>query len=105
MGQFQESTTIKDGLLFKPSKDYIPSIEKRRKNFYGLEIKVAATNFLLGTSDPADFSLDVKFFPNNNTYDVTNMIKTSENRNYFPPLLDLSEHSFGISGPSITMIS
>ena len=97
LGQFQESTTIKDGLLFKPSKDYIPSIEKRRKNFYGLEIKVAATNFLLGTSDPADFSLDVKFFPNNDTYDVTNMIKTSENRNYFSTILMWMETKFNFT--------
>ena len=97
LGQFKESKTIKDSLLFNPSKDYIPSIEKRRKNFYGLEIKVAATNFLLGTSDPADFSLDVKFFPNNNTYDVTNMIKTSANRNYFSTILMWMETKFNFT--------
>ena len=100
MGQFQENKTGKDGLLFFPSKDYIPSIEKRRNNFYGLQIKVAATTFLLGTSDPAEFSQKVKFYPNNNnTYDVTDMVTgtASKNKNYFSTILKWMETKFNFT--------
>ena len=45
-------------------------MEKRRENFYGLQIKVAILKFSLGILGPADLSDSVKFFPNNNTYDA-----------------------------------
>ena len=58
---------------------------------------MAATNFLLGTSDPADFSLDVKFFPNNNTYDVTTMVATNENKERFYMVLKWLETKFNFT--------
>ena len=72
LGQFQEKNKGKHDVIFLQSKDYTPTIEKRRGNFYGLQIKVATTKGNLGISGPTDFSSQVKFFPNNDTYDVTN---------------------------------
>ena len=73
LGQFEEIKKGMNGLIFIPSKDYTHSMEKRRGNFYGLQIKTATDKKGLGISDLADYSNQIKFFPNNNTYDVTNM--------------------------------
>ena len=80
LGQFQEENKRKDDLFFLLSIDYSPFMEKRRRNFYGLQINVATTKHALGISDPADFSNQVIFFPNNNTYDVTKLVNISENK-------------------------
>ena len=57
-------------------------MEKRRTDFYGLQIKVATTKTALGISNPADFSNKIIFFPNNDTYDVTNLVTFSENKHH-----------------------
>ena len=97
LGQFQEKEECKPGMMFVPSKNYSLSMEKRRKNFYGLQIKVAISKFSLGISGPADLSDSVKFFPNNNTYDVTNMVTNSENKHEFLMVLKWMEAKFNFT--------
>ena len=95
LGQFQEKNMGKRDMIFFQSKDYIPSIEKRRQNFYGLQINVATTSYMLG--NPADFSNEVKFFANNNTYDVTNMVTTKESKQLHFTILKWMENEFNVS--------
>lgn len=97
LGQFQEKKNGKNDMIFFQCKDYTPSIEKRRQNFYGLQIKVATTKTRLGISNPADFSNEVKFFPNNDTYDVTNMVTTNENKEEFFMILKWMETKFNFT--------
>lgn len=78
LGQFQVIDKGKNGILFFGSKDYTQSMEKRRGNFYGHQIKIVMTKSALSISDPADFPNQVTFFPNNNTYDVTNLAPVRE---------------------------
>ena len=80
LGQFRDQKIGKNDMKFFHSKDYIPCIEKRRQNFHGLQIKVGITKSRLGISDPAKFPNEVKFFPKNNTYDVTTIVATTENK-------------------------
>ena len=97
LGQFQEKEECKPGMMFVPTKNYSLSMEKRRENFYGLQIKVAISKFSLGISGPADLSDDVKFFPNNNTYDITNMVTNSENKHEFLMVLKWMEAKFNFT--------
>ena len=81
LGQFQGKNKGKHQLTFYPNKDYSPSLEKRRKNFYGLQIKVVTSmsRKSLAISDSAVFSNQETFFPNTDDYDVTNFVTISEN--------------------------
>ena len=85
LGQFQVNETGRHGMIFVPSKDYTSSMEKRRDNLHGLNIKVGAARDGLpyGVSDPAEFPDKVIYFPNNETYDVTNLVTNSENKHEF----------------------
>ena len=73
LGQFQLEMKHSYGMIFVQSKDYKPSIERRRQNFYGLQIRVMTLKGILKIKSPSDFSNNVTFFPNNDTYDVTNV--------------------------------
>ena len=84
LGQFEEINESKNSFIFFASKDYTRSMVKRRGNFYGLQIKTATDKWGLGISDLADFSKQIKFFPNNNTYDVTNLNFTFDHNHYTP---------------------
>lgn len=87
LGQFQVINESKNDISFFASKNYTYSMEKRRGNFYGQPIRIALSNRGLRISDPEDFPNQVTYFPNNNTYDVTNLVSASENR--FEPLMIL----------------
>ena len=93
LGQFQENKDDKFGLIFIQSKDYVFSMVKRRDNFYGLSIKAGATDFHLphGISDPAEFPDKVTFFPNSNTYDVTDLLTNSEKKHEIYVVLNWME--------------
>ena len=98
LGKFQDQKKSKnDGMMFFQSKDYTSCIEKRRQNFHGLQIKVATTKRRLGISDPTEFSSEIKFFPNNNTYDVTTMVATNENKERFYMVLKWLETKFNFT--------
>ena len=98
LGKFQNQKASKnDGVMFFQSKDYTPCIEKRRQNFHGLQIKVATTKSRLGISDPRDFSNEIKFFPNNDTYDVTTIVTTNENKERFYLVLKWMETKFNFT--------
>ena len=99
LGQFQEN---KNGIKFVQSNDYIFSMEKRRDNFYGLNIKVGITDAQLGNWDneklnPEDFPDKVIFFLNNDTYDVTNLITSSEYKNEAILVLNEMETKFNFT--------
>ena len=81
--QFHEENKGKQDLLIFLASDYSPFVDKRRRNFYGLQIKVAALADDLGISDPEDLSNQAMFFPKNDTYDITNLVTISENKHYY----------------------
>ena len=81
LGLFQEDD--KSRVKFIPSENYDPSIVHRRKNFHGLLFKGIA---LLGGEDPINHLTNVKYHPNNDTYDITNLITTNPDISYDPKL-------------------
>ena len=99
LGQFQENKIGKHRMIFVQSKDYTFSMEKRRDNFFGLNIKMGTTRFNLpkGISGPAEFPKEVIFFPNNNTYDVTNLLTNSKNKHSIFMSLEWMETKFNFT--------
>ena len=97
LGQFQEKKKDKQDMIYVQSMDYKFSMEKRRENFYGLQIKVGTTKRALGISNPADFSNQVTFFSNNDTYDVTNLVNISEKIHGFFMVLKWMETKFNFT--------
>ena len=97
LGQFHDKRQGKYGLTFFQAQDYASSIEKRRRDFYGVLIKVVTTKNRLGISDPTDFTNEVKFFPNNDTFDVTNMVTTNENKEVYFMILKWMEAKFNFT--------
>ena len=81
LGQFQEYDALKKIPRFFQSEDYIPSIEKRRRNLYGLQISCGI--FGLRVDPAAIYPDQVKFFPNNNTYDVSSLVGNPKYDNIF----------------------
>ena len=75
LGQFQillNSNTTKSILSFIKTKDYISSMIKRRGNFYGVELSgMYDIEYRYINMYPKDFETKVKYFPNNETYDMT----------------------------------
>ena len=74
-------------------------MEKRRDNFYGLNIKMGTHPYYLpdGISGPAEFPNEVVFFPNNNTYDVTNLVTNIENKREIFMALEWMETKFNFT--------
>ena len=99
LGQFQKNKNGMHGIIFVKSKDYKFSAEKRRDNFYGLNIKVGTYAFHLpyGISDPAKFPHKVIFFPSNDTYDITNLITNSDDKDAFFIILNWMETKFNFT--------
>ena len=83
LGQFQRYDSLKEVQRFLPEDDYIPSMEKRRTNFHGLQINSGLINLL---EDPGVlYPDDVQFFPNNDTYDVSNLVGNPKFNAIFNP--------------------
>ena len=97
LGQFHEINKGKNGLSFLESKYYTHSMEKRRRNFYGQQIKIAVSKSGLSITDPADYPNQVIFFPNNNTYDVTNLATASGSTQVPFKILKWMENEFNFS--------
>ena len=72
LGQFQ----IKDKVIFMDS-NFSPSLIKRRGNFHGVQLNAVTEQQLSLTEVPFDYESRVNYFPNNQTYDVTNIIEGS----------------------------
>ena len=83
LGQFH--VTIVGQTIFVPSQDYISNMENRRVNFYGKELTCAIPRM---KEDPENYLHLVKFFPKNNTYDIT---KLANNPKYFEKFWDILE--------------
>ena len=58
---------------------------------------MATLKYILRISDPADFPNQVIFFPNNDTYDVTNLVTISENKHVFFMVLKWMETKFNFT--------
>ena len=72
LGQFQ----IQDKVIFIDS-NFIPSLIKRRGNFHGVQLNAVTEQLLSLAEVPIDYESKVNYFPNNQTYDVTNIIEGS----------------------------
>ena len=55
------------------AKDFIPSFVNRRGNFYGIQLKGMVDFEPPMTDFTKDYKSKVKYFPNNETYDVTDV--------------------------------
>ena len=71
LGQFQQNHGSGAAGKFVPAIDYISNMENRRCNFYGLQI-TGAISWM--SEDPRSYPNLVQFFPNNDTYDITNFV-------------------------------
>ena len=72
LGQFQ----IQDNVIFIGS-NFNPSFIKRRGNFHGSQLTAVTEGLFSLTQLPNDFKSKAIFFPNNQTYDVTDIIEGS----------------------------
>ena len=70
LGQFQ----IQNEVIFITSDNSNPSFIKRRGNFQGIQLTAVTEKTLSITELPQSFESKAIFFPNNQTYDVTNII-------------------------------
>ena len=82
LGLFQEN--VKSTIRFLPSKDYNPSMVKRRKNFHGLLFKGITGTIVENLSN---YPTSVEYYPNNDTYDVTNLMNTDPDIFWAPTLI------------------
>ena len=73
LGQFQNQ----DKLDFIASNNFNPSFIKRRGNFHGIQLTAVSELILTETELPKDFESKATYFPNNQTYDVTDIIAGS----------------------------
>ena len=73
LGQFQ--TNGNTAATFFPSEDYIFNMENRRGNFYGLQLTGGIDLLEDGLENYLDF---IKFIPNKDVYDVTNLVGDPE---------------------------
>ena len=82
LGFFQE--TVESTMKFLPSKDYNPSMVKRRKNFHGLLFKgITGTN----VENSSNYPTNVEYYSNNDTYDITNLMNTDPDIFWAPTLI------------------
>ena len=56
------------------AKDYIPSFVQRRSNFQGIKLKAITDFDVPAVGFPDDFKSTAKYFPNNETYEMTNLV-------------------------------
>ena len=97
LGQFQAKNSSKEETTFIPSKDYISNMENRRENFYGIELTGAIYHM---AEDPGNYSNLVKFFPNNDTYDITRLVNNPEyyfHNTFLMKLLKIMESKFNFT--------
>ena len=60
-------------MIFQPIDNFNPSIFKRRKNFHGIQLIGMTGREIPQVDYPDDFHLIAPYFPNNQTYDMTNL--------------------------------
>ena len=73
LGQF----LIQDEVIFINSNNLNPSFIKRRGNFQGVHLTAVTEQILSMMELPKNFEFKANYFPNNQTYDVTNIVKGS----------------------------
>ena len=76
LGQFNQN--ISGETIFVSSQDYIPNMENRRGNFYGLQLTGGIMAGEIGNNSNL-----VQFLPNVDTYDVTKLITNPTHYNKF----------------------
>ena len=88
LGQFKANNRCKATVAFVPSNDYIPSMEIRRHDFYGIQL----TGAVLPKSDSfKKYSNDlVQFFAKNDTYDITKLANNPKHHDLFWGILELN---------------
>ena len=74
LGQFHINNTGNEA-IFVPSKEYIPNMENRRGNFFGMQLTGGIALLL---DDPEHYLNLVKFLPHKNVYDVTKLVGNPE---------------------------
>ena len=79
LGQFHIKNTS-DEATFVPFKEFSPSMENRRGNFFGMQLTGGI--FLL-LDDPENYLNLIKFIPQKNVYDVTNLVGNPEYSDLF----------------------
>ena len=72
--------------IFVSSQDYIPNMENRRGNFYGLELRGAISEM---PGDIGNYSNLVQFLPNIDTYDITKLINNPKYYEKFWNILEV----------------
>ena len=78
LGQFNQNSAGET--IFVPSQDYIPNMENRRGNFYGLQLTGGIMEM---PGEIGNNSNLVQFLPNIDTYDVTKLITNPTHYNKF----------------------
>ena len=86
LGQIQVNNRSNALARFVPSIDYISNMENRRSDFYGLQL-FGAVSWM--SEDPENYSNLVQFFPNNDTYDVTQLVNDPKYHGMFWYSLDM----------------
>ena len=87
LGHFQAtSNRYKEVVKFVPSFDYNSNMENRRCDFYGLQL-TGAVSWML--EDPGNYSNDIQFFPNNDTFDITKLANDPKYYGKFWSMIDL----------------
>ena len=82
LGLFQENE--KSTTKFLPSKNFNPSLVHRRQNFHGLLIKGISGTLV---EDLSNYATNVKYYPNNDTYDITNLMITDPDIFWSPTMI------------------
>ena len=75
LGQFKEIN--KSSALFSPSDDFIDSFVERRNDFHGIQLIGMTEKWLSYIKIPDEFADQSNYFPENETYDVTNIVSGS----------------------------
>ena len=71
LGQFQVKLQLPS---FTESDCYVPSLIRRRGNFYGIKLVCMLEPYPPLINLPVDFKSHVSYYSNNHTYDLTNIV-------------------------------
>lgn len=71
LGQFK----FENGVSFEADKDFNSMLVERRSNFHGIQLNAMVELEPHMIYFPSDFASKVKYFSNNQTYDMTNIVE------------------------------
>ena len=86
------SSSNLEKISFVKSDHYISLFEKRRNNFHGIQLSAMVETYVNDVKFPNDFTSKVKYFSNNQTYEVTEVAY-----GIYIDILHSLEHTFNFS--------